>query len=123
AEIARAPVPVIPATHLAIDATVDMLTAGVEPLIVGDRGTVHGVLTAADLLGLEAKSPIALRHVILGAADERELEHAAGRLSKLFLLLVDAGVPSRDLGRVLTLQHDAVVARLIDFAVRRHGPA
>src|SRR5256714_1103622 len=34
-----------------------------------------------------------------------------------------AGVPSRDLGRVLSLQHDAVVARLIDFSIWRHGPA
>jgi CBS domain-containing protein len=123
AEIARTAVPAVRADQLAIEATVDMLTAGVEPLIVRDRGTVRGVITAADLLGLEAGSPIALRHVILGAADEQELEHAAERLSKLFLLLVEAGVPSSDIGRVLTLQHDAVVARLIDFAFRRHGPA
>ena len=34
-----------------------------------------------------------------------------------------AGVPPRDLGRVLSLQHDAVVARLIDFSIWSHGPA
>jgi CBS domain-containing protein len=32
-------------------------------------------------------------------------------------------VPSRDLGRVLSLAHDAVVTRLIDFLLRRHGAA
>ena len=44
-------------------------------------------------------------------------------LPALFLALSRAGVPPRDLGRVLSLQHDAVVARLIDFSVARHGPA
>jgi len=34
-----------------------------------------------------------------------------------------AGVPARDIGRVLSLQHDALVTRLIDFSLSRHGPA
>jgi CBS domain-containing protein len=34
-----------------------------------------------------------------------------------------AGVPPRDVGRVLSLQHDAVVARLIDFAIWHSQPA
>jgi CBS domain-containing protein len=90
---------------------------------VVDRGHVRGVVTAADLLGLEAGSPIALRHIILGAADEHELQRAVEHLPNLFRLLMEAGVPSSDIGRVLTLQHDAVVTRLIDFAIRRHGSA
>jgi CBS domain-containing protein len=61
--------------------------------------------------------------MIFGAADEDELVRVVAQLPKLFLLLMRAGVPSRDLGRVLSLQHDAVVARLIDFSVARHGPA
>ncbi len=45
------------------------------------------------------------------------------QIPKLFLLLSRAGVPPRDLGRVLSLQHDTVVARLIDFSIWRRGPA
>jgi CBS domain-containing protein len=86
-----------------------------------ERGRVVGLVAAADLLGLEARSPIALRHLILGAADEAELERAANHLPQLFALLIAAGVPGRDIGRVLSLQHDAVVARLVDFSIRRHG--
>ena len=81
------------------------------------------MLSAADLLGLDARSPIGLRHTILGAADEAVLERAVSHLPALFLALSRAGVPPRDLGRVLSLQHDAVVARLIDFSISRHGPA
>ena len=60
--IARAPAPTVPVGQLAIEATVDMLAAGVEHLVVLDGTRPCGVLGAADLLGLDARSPIALRH-------------------------------------------------------------
>jgi CBS domain-containing protein len=122
-ELARHPVPTVPLGQLAVEATVDMLAAGAEHVGVVDGGRLTGLLSATDLLGLDARSPIALRHTILGAADEAVLIRAAGHLPKLFRLLMRAGVPPRDIGRVLSLQHDAVVARLIDFSIWRHGPA
>jgi CBS domain-containing protein len=100
-----------------------MLAAGTEHVAVVDQGRIRGVLSAGDLIGLDARSPIALRHRVLGAVDEDELIRAVAQLPKLFLLLIRAGVPSRDLGRVLSLQHDAVVARLIDFSIWRNGEA
>ncbi len=121
--IARTPVLTIPVAQLAIEAIVDMLAAGSTHVVVLDGERVCGVLSAADLLGLEARSPIALRHMILGASDEHELVRAVAQLPKLFLLLMRAGVPARDLGRVLSLQHDAVVGRLVDFSIWRNAPA
>lgn len=122
--IARSPVPTVPVSQLAVEATVDMLAAGVDHVVVADdNGRISGVLSAADLLGLDARSPIALRHTINGAADEDVLVRAVSHLPKLFRLLVQAGVPPRDLGRVLSLQNDAVTARLIGFALSRRGPA
>jgi CBS domain-containing protein len=122
-ELARAPAPTVPVRQLAIEATVDMLAAGVEHMAVLDGDRVTGVLSAADLLGLDANSPIGLRHTILGAADADALVQAVSHLPQLFLALSRAGVPSRDLGRVLSLVHDAVVTRLIDFSMWTHGPA
>ncbi|HBH40976.1 MAG TPA: hypothetical protein DDW26_03570, partial [Rhizobiales bacterium] len=37
--------------------------------------------------------------------------------------LVQAGLKAPDIGRVLALNCDAVTARLLDFAIARHGPA
>jgi CBS domain-containing protein len=122
-QLARAPAPTVPMRQLAIEATVDMLAAGVEHMAVVDGDRVCGVLSSADLLGLDASSPIGLRHTILGAADAAVLERAVSHLPQLFVTLVRAGVPSRDLGRVLSLAHDAVVTRLIDFSIWAHGPA
>jgi CBS domain-containing protein len=121
--LAREPVPTVPVGQLAVEATVDMLAAGTEHVAVLDGERIVGMLSAGDLLGLDARSPIALRHTILGAADEAVLIRAAGRLPQLFRLLFTAGVPPRDIGRVLSLQHDAVIARLVDFSIWRHSPA
>ncbi len=121
--IARSPVAAVPVGQLAIEATVDMLAAGADHMVVLDGERVCGTISAADLLGLDAHGPIGLRHTILGAANEEALIRAVSHLPQLFLTLVRAGVRSRDLGRVLSLQHDAVAARLIDFSISRHGPA
>jgi CBS domain-containing protein len=120
---ARSPVPTVPPTQLAIEATVEMLAAGSEHLAVLDGDRICGLLSATDLLRLDTRSPIALRHLLLGAPDEDTLVRAAGEIPKLFLLLSRAGVLPRDLSRVLSLQHDTVVDRLIDFSVRKRGPA
>ncbi|HTU96090.1 MAG TPA: putative nucleotidyltransferase substrate binding domain-containing protein [Solirubrobacteraceae bacterium] len=121
--LARAPAPTVPERQLAIEATVDMVAEGVEHLAVVDGDGVIGVLSATDLLRLDANSPIGLRHTILGAADADSLLQAVARLPGLFLSLARAGVPSPELGRVLSLAQDAVVSRLIEFSLQAHGPA
>ena len=110
--------------RLAIEAIVEMLEAGVEHLVVQDRrgGTV-GVVAATDLMGVESWSPFALRHAALRARDEDELVAIAPRLRRLFLALLDAGLPPADIGRVLTLQLDSIRTRWIDFAIAAEGAA
>jgi CBS domain-containing protein len=120
---ARSPVPTVTPTQLAIEATVEMLAAGSEHLVVVDGEEICGVVSATDLLGLDTRSPIALRHMLLGAPDEDTLVRAAGEIPKLFLQLSRAGVLPRDLSRVLSLQHDTVVDRLIEFSIRKRGAA
>src|SRR6201999_2768692 len=106
----------------AVEAAVDMVAAGAQHPALTDLRGGCGNVSATDLLGLDARSPIALRHMILGAADEDALVRASQELPRLFLLLVRAGVPARELGRVLSLQHDTIVARLVDFSIWRAGP-
>jgi CBS domain-containing protein len=123
ATLARVPVATVPVGQLAVEAAVDMLAAGSGSgcVAVVDGARIVGTLAAEDLVGLDARSPIALRYTILGAADLDGLIRSVAHLPQLFLLLQRAGVPPRDLGRVLSLQHDAIVSRLLDFAIARHG--
>lgn len=110
--------------RLAVDAVIDLLDAGADHLVVVDPlRDVLGVLSAADLMGVETRSPFALRHAILRAADEDELVAASQNLRRLFLALLEAGLGSVDIGRVLSLQFDTFTIRLLDLAFEAHGPA
>ena len=108
--------------RIAVDAVVEMLDRGTDHIAVVDASRqVLGVLSAADLAGLETRSPFALRHAILRAHDEPELAAAALRLRELFLALLDAGIAPLDVGRVLALQVDSITARLIELSIDRRG--
>jgi CBS domain-containing protein len=118
------PAVVVEPTRLAVDAVVEMLDAQVEHVLVADRsGPPLGILSASDLMGLERRSPFAVRHEILRAQDTEALVAAAGRLPELFVALLDAGLTPPDVGRVLSLQYDSLTARLLDFALDEHGAA
>src|SRR6185312_6011629 len=53
---ARTPLATIPASQLAVDATIDMLASGFGQVAVLDGSGVSGLLTAEDLLGLDVRS-------------------------------------------------------------------
>jgi CBS domain-containing protein len=118
------PASIVSPTQLAVEATIDMLDAGADHIVVVDpaRGPL-AVLSAADLALSETQSPFALRRGILRAANEDELVDAAAKLPRLFLALHSAGLSPADIGRVLTLQVEALTSKLIDLAIERHGPA
>jgi CBS domain-containing protein len=110
--------------ELVVDAIVEMLDAGSDHVVVvDDRGVALGLLGPAGLLGRESRSPFALRRALLRTHDEDELVATVSQLRDLLLALVDADVPPEKVGRVLSLQADTLVTRLVDFALRRHGPA
>jgi CBS domain-containing protein len=117
------PAVVVDPRMLAVDAIVEMLDRDVDHILVADRGQPVGILSASDLMGIERRSPFALRHEILRAHDEDELVRAAERLPELFLSLLDANLSPADIGRVLALQADSLTTRLLDFAIEKQGEA
>ena len=118
--IAR-PAVVAEPTRLAVDVVIDMLDRGAEHVAIVDGRTVLGVVSSIDLMGIESRSPFALRHRLLHAQDEDELVAAAGGLGALLAALLDAGLAAPQIGRVLTLQFDTITGRLLDFALASEG--
>jgi CBS domain-containing protein len=124
ASIMTTPMATIGADRFAFDAMIEMLETGVHHLPVMDRsGVVVGVVSSDDLANLQSGSPFAVRRALSQAPDEDALTRAAGRLPLVFVGLLDAGLSAPEIGRVLSLQSDTATARLVDFAIRRHGPA
>ena len=120
--IMSAPVHTIRADTFAAEASVAMLTFGVSHLpVTGDDGAVVGMVSAGDLMSLEARSPFALRRALHVARDEDELVAAAGDIPTLFVDLLDARLDAPMLCRVLTILHDSLTARLLELAFERYG--
>ena len=120
--IMSAPVHTIGADTLAAEASITMLAHGVRhlPVLDGDGGVV-GIVSAGDLMSLEARNPFALRHSLQSAGEEDELVAAAGDVPKLFVDLFDARLEASVICRVLTVLHDTMTARLLDLAFARRG--
>jgi CBS domain-containing protein len=121
--IMSTPVHSIGAGALAVEAGLTMLTLGVSHLpVLDDAGAVLGIVSAGDLMSLEARNPFALRRSLQWARDEDGLVEAAHQIPKLFVDLLDARLDAPTVCRVLTVLHDSLTARLLQLSLERHGP-
>ena len=121
-EIMSSPVHTISAGVLAPEASIAMMTAGVNHMpVLDDDGEVLGILSASNLMSLEARSPFALRRAIMAARNDDELIAAAADIPKLFLDLMTAHLDAPSVTRVLTVLHDALTARLLELVIDRLG--
>ncbi len=120
--IMSAPVHTIGAGAFAAEAGLMMLTLGVSHLpVLDEAGSVVGIVSAGDLMSLEARNPFALRRSLQWARDEDELVAAARDIPKLFVDLLDARLDAPMVSRVLTVLQDSLTARLLELAFARHG--
>jgi CBS domain-containing protein len=123
-EIMNAPVLTTPRYRLAVEASIQMMNAGVHHLpVVDELQNILGVVSAADLMNLETVSPFGIRRALSRAESEDALVEVAAQLPRTFVALLDAGLDAASIGRVLSLQSDTATERLLDFASERHGPA
>jgi len=122
AAIMSTPLHTIGSGTLAPEASIAMMSAGVNHLPVLDPdGTVVGIVSASNLMSLEGRSPFALRRSIQWSADEDELANAAADIPKLFLDLLDAHLDGPSLTRVITVLADSITARLLELAIDSLG--
>jgi CBS domain-containing protein len=120
--IMTSPVHTISGETLAAEATVAMLARGIHHLpVTGKDSVLIGVVSSADLMSLEGRNPFALRSSFARAQTEDELVAAAVGVSTLFCDLLAAHVEPPLVCRVLTVLHDSLTARLLEFAFERHG--
>ncbi len=120
--IMSVPVRTLRGDTLAPQAAIEMMQAGINHMPVVDaRGRVLGVVSSGSLMRLDALSPFALQWSLSVAKDEDEVVALAQRVPGLFLTLLDAHLEARDISRVLTVQNDAAVTRLLQLAMERHG--
>ena len=120
--IMSTPVHTIGVDALAPEASIAMIITGVNHLPVVDAdGAVVGYVSASSLMGLEARSPFAVRRALHSAKNEAEVLAAAADVPKLFMDLLDMHLDAPSLMRVITVLQDAMTVRLLELSFERHG--
>ena len=122
-EVMTYPAVTIGVDALASEALRSMLEHGVHHLpLVDEHGGLVGVLTDSDLLGLERRTPFALRSEIARAPDLDAAVRAMQQLPRAVSELVAAKVDPVDIGHVVGVSNDALTERLIRLAIAELGP-
>ena len=118
ATIATFPVRTIAHDTLSGDALLAMFAQGVHHFPVhGDDGTLLGVVTDTDLMGLGRHTPFAMKSAIERAATSDAIAEAGRDLPLLVAAMVRANADPIDVGRVGALVVDAMTEQLLALAI------
>ena len=119
--VASRPVRTIGAEATLAEALVFMLEHHVHHAPVESDGRIVGILTDADLLRLQAKSPLYLLRAIERVAGTGELSRYATDLAAMVESLSWGGLEATRLGPIVSRLNDALAARLLRLAEAELG--
>lgn len=100
-----------------------MMQNNVKHLAVTDSNDrVVGVITNQDLLTAQGQSPFFLLREISTANTLKAVVAKQQQLPKIIQHLINSGAKAKNLNRFITTVSDAVLEKLIDFALEELGP-
>jgi CBS domain-containing protein len=121
-EVMSSPLITVPAGTMAAEVNAIMLERGVHHIpVIDEAGTVLGLVTDTDLMGLEHKTPFWLKVDIERAATPDDVVEAGRRLPDAVCTLVEANVDPLDVSRVIAIIVDTLTRRCLELAVREYG--
>jgi CBS domain-containing protein len=121
-EVLTSPVVTVPAETMVAEVIALMLEHGVHHVpVVDGSGHVLGMVTDTDLMGLEQKTPFALKADIERAVDAPAVTEVARRLPETVCALVEANVDPIAVGHVVAVAVDTLTRRFLELGVRKLG--
>lgn len=121
-EIASFPMKTLPEKALVGEALLAMFAEGVNHFpVTRPDGSIAGVVTATDLMGIGRDTPFTIRGAIERARTRDEVVAAGRELPQVVLALVDASSEPVSVGRVVALVVDALTTRLLTIGIERFG--
>jgi len=111
------------AADYCFEALLTMLRHNIHHLLIVDEGRLRGIVTNHDLLLLQGTSPISVVREIEGQTDLDGLVQAAAKVAGIVGLLLKDGAHAGNITRIITEINDRLVRKVIEFALRKLGPA
>jgi CBS domain-containing protein len=120
-EIVSCPLITIPSETQVFEAILVMMQHNVKHLVVTDRSDLLAIATEKDLLMAQGYSPVFLIHAIHTATSVEEISKRHEQLPGLIKSLVQGGAKAEHLNRIITSLSDAILKKLITFALEELG--
>ncbi len=115
-DIMNAPLITVDESDFIFEALYRISKNGIHRICVVDQDNrLSGIITVSDIMRLQTRSPQKLVRDIDKAATLEELKSYHNQIQSLVLHLVGAGVPPRELVRMIALLNDQLLMRLIDL--------
>ncbi|NNF98427.1 MAG: cyclic nucleotide-binding domain-containing protein [Desulfobacteraceae bacterium] len=123
-DIMSAPLHTIPMDAMVSEAMLEMMDTKVKHLAVTDTlGKVTGVITNSDVLSAQEQSPFFIIREIASASNIDEIINTHARLPRFIQNLINNGAKARIITKLITRISDALLDKLIQFALEKIGPA
>ncbi|MGD9248301.1 MAG: DUF294 nucleotidyltransferase-like domain-containing protein, partial [Desulfobacteraceae bacterium] len=118
------PLNTIPSGAMISEALLEMLETNIKHLAVTDtHNQVVGVITNCDILSAQEQSPFFMLREITTATSLEGVLDQQRRLPRLIHNMISNGAKSMIITKLITSISDAILAKLIRFALDLHGPA
>ena len=121
-QVMSSPLIFIEETALIFEAVLLLQERGIKHLAVKDgNGDVVSVISNEELLDVHRYSAAFLIEEIRTAETVEDIARSHERLPRIVKALIDSGAHAKNITRIITKVSDAVLGKLIDFAIEKHG--
>jgi CBS domain-containing protein len=123
-EIMSSPLFTISSNALVFEAMMEMMTRNIKHLAVRDANNeVVGVITNRDMLKAQGQSPFFIVREIARAKFINQIVQIRQQVPRLIQTLINTGAKAKNITRFLTTVSDAILQKIIGFALEEMGPA
>jgi len=123
-EIMSSPLCTIPSNALVFEALMEMMKKNIKHLAVRDTNNeVVGVITNRAFLKAQGQSPFFIVREISRAQFINQIVQIRQQIPRLIETLINTGAKAKNITRFLTTVSDAILQKIIGFALEEMGPA
>ena len=124
ASIMSSPLHSIQMDVMVSEALLEMMDTNLKHLAVKNRqGSVAGILTNRDILTAQEQSPFFVVQEIVSASSLNEIVEKQGRIPRLIQNMLNSGAKAKTITRLISSISDAILEKLVGFALDDLGPA
>ncbi len=124
AEIMSSPLHSVQVDAMVSEALLEMMDTNLKHLAVRDRrGKVVGIVTNRDLLTAQEQSPFFVVRELASASGIDEIVDKQTRIPRLIQNMINSGAKAKTITRLISSISDAILDKLVGFALKELGPA